>query len=75
MTRTAPETRSTNVSGAWTIQAFGAVTNPGSADAAQLASDLAVLQAAFQSDFDFVVLYPGLCIYARHHQREHSIVD
>lgn len=59
MTRTAPETRSTNVSGAWTIQAFGAVTNPGSADAAQLASDLAVLQAAFQSDFDFVVLYPG----------------
>ncbi|MFM9894672.1 phage tail protein [Achromobacter xylosoxidans] len=59
VTRTAPETRSTNVSGAWTIQAFGAVTNPGSADAAQLASDLAVLQAAFQSDFDFVVLYPG----------------
>ncbi|WPQ35119.1 phage tail protein [Achromobacter xylosoxidans] len=43
------ETRPTNVSGVWTIQAFGAVTNPGSADAAQLASDYAALNAAFQT--------------------------
>lgn len=57
--RTSTETRPTNVSGVWTIQAFGAVTNPGSADAAQLASDLATLQAAFQSEFGFVVMYPG----------------
>lgn len=57
--RTATETRPTNVAGAWTIQAFGAVTNPGAVDAAQLASDYAALNAAFQSDFAFVVLYPG----------------
>jgi hypothetical protein len=44
-----PETRPLNVTGAWTIQAFGAVTNPGSADAAQLASDYAALNAAFQT--------------------------
>lgn len=44
-----PETRPLNVSGVWTVQAFGAVTNPGSADAAQLASDYATLNAAFQS--------------------------
>ncbi len=47
--RIAAETRPQNVAGAWTIQAFGAVTNPGSADAAQLASDYAVLNAAFQT--------------------------
>ena len=46
---TGDETRMTNVSGVWTIQAFGAVTNPGAADAAQLASDYAALNAAFQS--------------------------
>ncbi len=44
-----PETRPLNATGVWTIQAFGAVTNPGSADAAQLASDYAALNAAFQS--------------------------
>ncbi|WPQ33713.1 phage tail protein [Achromobacter xylosoxidans] len=44
-----PETRPLNVTGAWTVQAFGAVTNPGSADAAQLASDYAALNAAFQT--------------------------
>lgn len=43
------ETRPTNVSGVWTIQAFGAVTNPGSADAAQLASDYAALNSAVQA--------------------------
>ncbi|MGG2419774.1 phage tail protein, partial [Ralstonia pseudosolanacearum] len=47
--RTAAETRPSNVSGVWTVQAFGAVTNPGAADAAQLASDYAVLNAAFQT--------------------------
>lgn len=46
---TGDETRPLNVSGVWTIQAFGAVTNPGSADAAQLASDYAALNAAFQT--------------------------
>lgn len=60
--RTAVETRPQNVTGAWTIQAFGAVTNPGAADAAQLASDYATLNAAFQSfagSIDFTILYPG----------------
>lgn len=46
---TGNETRPVNVAGVWTVQAFGAVTNPGSADAAQLASDYATLNAAFQS--------------------------
>nr|WP_313036571.1 phage tail protein [Achromobacter ruhlandii] len=43
------EARPVNATGVWTIQAFGAVTNPGSADAAQLATDYAALNAAFQS--------------------------
>lgn len=47
--RTGTETRPTSVSGVWTVQAFAAVTNPGSADTAQLASDYAVLNAAFQT--------------------------
>lgn len=47
--RTAAETRPVNVSGVWTIQAFGVVNNPGSVDAAHLASDYAALNAAFQS--------------------------
>ncbi|MFY3626030.1 phage tail protein [Achromobacter xylosoxidans] len=60
--RTATETRSTNVSGVWTVQAFGAVTNPGAADAAQLASDYAALNAAFQSlsgAISFAMVYPN----------------
>jgi len=57
--RVSNKTRPQSVTGVWTIQAFGAITNPGSADAAQLASDLATLQAAFQSEFGFVVMYPG----------------
>lgn len=52
--RTGVETRMTNVSGVWTIQAFGAVTNPGSVDAAQLASDYAALNAAFEPVHDQV---------------------
>ncbi len=47
--RTADETRALNVTGIWTVHAFGAVVNPGSADAAQLASDYAVLNATVQS--------------------------
>ncbi|QIW86562.1 tail collar protein [Achromobacter phage AMA2] len=47
--RTATETRSLNVTGVWTVHAFGAVVNPGSADAAQLASDYAVLNSAVQT--------------------------
>lgn len=46
--RTATETRPSNVSGVWTIQAFGTVVNPGSVNAAQLASDYAVLNSAVQ---------------------------
>lgn len=47
--RVGNKTHPQNVAGAWTIQAFGAVTNPGAADAAQLATDYATLNAAFQT--------------------------
>ncbi|CUI50646.1 phage tail protein [Achromobacter xylosoxidans] len=47
--RSGDKTHPQNVTGVWTIQAFGAVTNPGSVDAAQLASDYAALNAAFQT--------------------------
>lgn len=57
--RTATETRMTNVTGCYVIKVFGAVSRPGSVDAAQLASRLAVLEAAFQTDIDFTLLYPG----------------
>lgn len=43
--RTGSETRPLNVTGCWVIKLFGAVTNPGSADAAQLATDYAALAA------------------------------
>ena len=57
--RSGDKTHPQNVTGVWTIQAFGAVANPGSVDAAQLASNLAALQAAYQADIAFTVLYPG----------------
>lgn len=41
--RTASETRPLSVTGCWIIKIFGSVTNPGSADAVQLASDYAAL--------------------------------
>jgi hypothetical protein len=41
--RTASETRPLNVTGCWVIKLFGAVTEAGSANAAQLASDFANL--------------------------------
>ncbi|AJD82855.1 tail fiber protein [Achromobacter phage 83-24] len=47
--RTATENRPVNVAGVWTVHAFGTVVNPGSADAAQLASDYATLNGSFQS--------------------------
>lgn len=47
--RSGDKTHPQNVTGVWTIQAFGAVTNPGSVDAAQLASDYAALNAALQT--------------------------
>lgn len=47
--RTATETRPLAVSGCFVIKAFGVVVNPGSVDAAQLASDYAVLNAAVQT--------------------------
>ncbi|WP_192579560.1 phage tail protein [Achromobacter xylosoxidans] len=59
---TGDETRPLNVSGVWTIHAFGVVTNPGSADAAQLASDYAALNSAFQTlsgQLAFTILYPN----------------
>jgi len=47
--RVAAETRALNATGVWTVHAFGAVVNPGSIDAAQLASDYAVMNAAVQT--------------------------
>lgn len=43
--RTSSETRMLNATGCWMIKLFGGVINPGAADAAQLASDVANLQA------------------------------
>ncbi|MDX3877021.1 hypothetical protein [Achromobacter denitrificans] len=60
--RTATETRTLNVTGCFVIKAFGAVVNPGSVDAAQLASDLAALSAAFQTldgEIDSIIYYPN----------------
>ncbi|WP_348995573.1 phage tail protein [Achromobacter sp. HNDS-1] len=57
--RTAGETRPLSVSGVWTIQAFGTVTNPGAADAAQLATDYAALNAALQTQLAFTIIYPN----------------
>lgn len=60
--RTTTETRSLNVTGVWTVHAFGAVVNPGSVDAAQLASDLAALDAEFQTlvgQIEFTIIYPN----------------
>ncbi|MHA7123434.1 phage tail protein [Achromobacter xylosoxidans] len=60
--RVGTKTHPQNVAGAWTIQAFGAVTNPGSADAAQLASDYAALNSAFQmlnGQLAFTIIYPN----------------
>lgn len=47
--RTGSETYPTHVVGCFMIKLFGAVTNPGAADAAQLATALAALAAQFQN--------------------------
>lgn len=60
--RAESETRPSNVTGVWVVKAFGAVANPGSVDAAQLASDLAALSAAFQTldgSIDSIIYYPN----------------
>lgn len=60
--RSGDKTHPQNVTGVWTIQAFGVVTNPGSVDAAQLASDYAALNAALQSlsgAISFAMVYPN----------------
>lgn len=60
--RIADETRPLNVTGCWVIKLFGAVVNPGSADAAQLASDYANLNGAFQaldSQLGDAIVYPA----------------
>lgn len=54
--RTDTTTYPTNVSGCFIIKSFGAVVNPGSANAAQLASDYAVLNAKVQSLYSGGVL-------------------
>ncbi|MBB1625816.1 phage tail protein [Achromobacter sp. UMC71] len=60
--RTATETRPLNATGCWVVKLFGVIINPGSADAAQLASDYAELNAQLQSlkgALGFTILYPG----------------
>ncbi|WP_051189896.1 phage tail protein [Laribacter hongkongensis] len=46
------ETRPLNVSSVWVCRLFGAVTNPGSADASQLATEVARLWAQLASKLD-----------------------
>ncbi|MNU74779.1 hypothetical protein D3C71_642890 [compost metagenome] len=60
--RVASETRPLGATGCFVVKAFGAVVNPGSVDAAQLASDYAALNAAFQALSDsvgFTIIYPN----------------
>ena len=72
--RTASETRPQNVTGCYLIKAFGVVVNPGSANAAQLASDLATLQAGIQTDLGFTILYPGRqCCRSGQCDHKHSL--
>lgn len=46
------ETRPLNVTGCWVIKLFGAVINPGSVDAAQLASDMANVTSKVNNCFN-----------------------
>jgi microcystin-dependent protein len=55
----AAETRPLNVTGTWAIKLFGAVINPGSADAAQLATDMANLQAQMTAQQQQFAYGPG----------------
>ena len=47
--RVGNETRGMNVTGCWAIKLFGAVINPGAADAAQLATEVANIKAELQN--------------------------
>lgn len=44
------ETRPINATGCWCIKLFGAVINPGAADAAQLATEVAAIKSTIQND-------------------------
>ncbi len=57
--RTASENRPLNATGCWVVKLFGAVVNAGSVNAAQLASDHLALDAAFQTQIAFAILYPN----------------
>ncbi|MGU9992710.1 hypothetical protein [Bordetella avium] len=60
--RTAGETRALNATGCWVIRLFGVVANPGSADAAQLATDYAALASglqALQAKVGSTLIYPN----------------
>lgn len=48
--RTGDETRPLSVTGTWCIKLFGAVINPGAADAAQLATEVANIKATLQNE-------------------------
>ncbi len=52
---TANENRPLNVTGCWVIRLFGAVVNPGAADAAQLATAVSAIQGAQASKLDVAV--------------------
>lgn len=60
--RATTETRPLNATGCWVVKLFGTVISPGSANAAQLASDYAQLSAQLQSlkgAMGFTIVYPG----------------
>lgn len=57
---------SVGTEGKWVVKLFGTVTNPGSADAAQLSSDFAnldsrvtALESNGTADVDFTIIYPN----------------
>lgn len=71
--RTSTETRPLNVTGCWIIKLFGALVNPGSADAAQLATDYAQLSAIVQGinlskyyESDEQIITPGGSLTLNH---------
>lgn len=59
---TADENRVKTAYGVWTVRVFTEVTNTGAIDAAQLATQLGVVDAALQtldSQLDFTIIYPN----------------
>ena len=49
--RSASESRPLNATGCWCVKLFGAVINPGAADAAQLATEVAGIKADIQNNY------------------------